>query len=78
MPRCRMNTGIAMTTRTRKLTGTVLILLSIVAWSILASWIYMSLLVEAPWWLTIGFFALAGTSWFVPAAVIIRWMVKPD
>lgn len=67
-----------MTTRTRKLAGTVLILLSIVAWSIVASAIYMSLLGSAPWWLTIAFFAIAGTSWFVPAAIIIRWMVKPD
>ncbi|MBK8083064.1 MAG: DUF2842 domain-containing protein [Devosia sp.] len=67
-----------MTQSTRKLTGTVLILLSIVVWSIGASWIYMSFLGAAAWWLLIGFFAVAGISWFVPAAAIIRWMALPD
>ena len=63
---------------TRKLIGTVLVLGSIVVWSVAAMWIYMSFLGAAAWWLLIGFFAVAGMSWFMPASWIIRWMAKPD
>lgn len=70
--------GTAMTQSTRKLLGTVLILLSLVVWSVLGMWIYMSFLGAAAWWLLIGFFALMGMSWFYPATWIIRWMAKPD
>ena len=62
----------------RKLLGTVLILLSLVVWSVLGMWIYMSFLGAAAWWLLIGFFAAVGMGWFYPATWIIRWMVKPD
>lgn len=71
-------TGKAMTQSTRKLLGTVLILLSLVVWSVLGMWVYMSFLGAAAWWLLIGFFALMGMSWFYPATWIIRWMAKPD
>jgi hypothetical protein len=71
-------TGKAMTQSTRKLLGTVLILVSLVVWSVLGMWIYMSFLGAAAWWLLIGFFALMGMSWFYPATWIIRWMAKPD
>lgn len=70
--------GTAMTQSTRKLLGTVLILLSLVVWSVLGMWIYMSFLGAAVWWLLIGFFAVMGMSWFYPATRIIRWMAKPD
>ncbi|MBL8591962.1 MAG: DUF2842 domain-containing protein [Devosia sp.] len=71
-------TGKAMTQSTRKLLGTVLILASLVIWSVLGMWIYMSFLGAAAWWLLIGFFAVMGMSWFYPATWIIRWMAKPD
>jgi len=68
----------AMSQSTRKLLGTVLILISLVVWSALGMWIYMSFLGAAAWWLLIGCFAVMGTSWFYPATWIIRWMAKPD
>ena len=68
----------AMTQSTRKLLGTVLILLSLVVWSALGMWIYMSFLGAAAWWLLIGAFAVMGMGWFFPATWIIRWMSKPD
>ncbi|RYE49677.1 MAG: DUF2842 domain-containing protein [Hyphomicrobiales bacterium] len=71
-------TSKAMTQSTRKLLGTVLILASLVIWSVLGMWIYMSFLGAAVWWLLIGFFAVMGMSWFYPATWIIRWMAKPD
>ena len=67
-----------MTQSTRKLLGTVLILLSLIVWSVLGMWIYMSFLGAAAWWLLIGFFAVMGMGWFFPATWIIRWMAKPD
>lgn len=70
--------GKAMTQSTRKLLGTVLILLSLVVWSVLGTWIYMSFLSAAAWWLLIGLFAVMGMGWFFPAALIIRWMARPD
>lgn len=67
-----------MTQSTRKLIGTILTLVSIVVWCILVGAIYANWLSEAPWWALIGFFAVAGSLWFFPAAWIIRWMAKPD
>lgn len=67
-----------MTQRTRKLIGTILTLVSIVVWCILGGAIYANWLGAAPWWALILFFAVAGASWFFPAAWIIRWMAKPD
>ncbi|WP_055048694.1 DUF2842 domain-containing protein [Devosia sp. A16] len=67
-----------MSQSTRKLIGTVLILLSLVVWSTMGMWIYMSFLGATAWWLLIGFFAVMGMSWFYPATWIIRWMAKPD
>ena len=64
--------GTAMTQSNRKLLGTVLILLVLVAWSVLGMWIYMSFLGAAAWWLLIGFFAVMGVGWFFSAAWIIR------
>jgi RsiW-degrading membrane proteinase PrsW (M82 family) len=67
-----------MTQSTRKLIGTILTLLLIVAYCIVAGAIYANFLGAAPWWVLLVFFAVAGTTWFFPATWIIRWMAKPD
>ena len=67
-----------MSQSTRKLIGTLAVLGSIIAWSIVITAIYLAMLPNADWWVLIIFFAIAGTSWFFPAAWIIRWMSKPD
>lgn len=67
-----------MTQSTRKLLGTILVLLSIVAVCILGGAIYANFLGTAPWWLLIVFFAIAGMAWIFPAMWIIRWMARPD
>lgn len=63
---------------TRKLVGTVLVLVSIVVYSIVAGAIYANFLAGAPWWALIVFFAVAGALWFFPATWIVRWMSRPD
>lgn len=67
-----------MNQRTRKLVGTLLTLLLIIAYSIGVGAIYASFLGGAPWWVLILYFAVAGLLWFFPAASIIRWMARPD
>ena len=66
-----------MSQSTRKLLGTLAVLGSIILWSIAATAIYVTALPNAEWWVLIVFFAIAGTSWFFPAAWIIRWMSRP-
>jgi hypothetical protein len=67
-----------MTQRMRKLAGTILLLLSIVLYSIGAMAIYAVFLDGAVWWVLILYFAIAGGLWFFPASWIIRWMARPD
>ena len=67
-----------MTQSTRKLVGTVLILLSIVIYAWLATAIYAAYLTGAPNWVLLIYFAVAGLLWVLPAMFIIRWMAKPD
>lgn len=67
-----------MTQRNRKLAGIFLILAVLVAWSALAVAIYDGLLVGQPQLVLLAYFVVAGLGWGVPAAIILRWMSKPD
>lgn len=67
-----------MNVRTRKLIGTIGLLVLLIAYTIGAGAIYASLLGGQPWWVLILYFAAAGLLWFFPASWMIRWMVKPD
>ena len=67
-----------MTQRNRKLVGILLMLASIVAVLSIGTAIYVTLLTCQPPLLLIGFFAVTGLAWIVPAMAIIRWMSRPD
>jgi len=67
-----------MTQRNRKLVGILLMLASIVAVLGIGTAIYVTLLTGQPPLLLIGFFAVTGLAWIVPAMAIIRWMSRPD
>lgn len=67
-----------MNQRTRKLIGAFLLVGSIVAWSIIATMIYLMFPEGLPGLVLIGFFIVAGMGWMLPAMAIIRWMAKPD
>lgn len=67
-----------MNQRTRKLWGTVGILLSLVVYPLAAMELYVSTLMGLPWWASIPVFAVLGALWFFPASWIVRWMSKPD
>jgi hypothetical protein len=67
-----------MTQRNRKLTGILLILLSMVVWAAAATSIYLAFPPELPPWLLMPYFIVAGMGWLLPAMWIIRWMARPD
>ncbi len=67
-----------MTIRTRKLLGTVALLLLAVVWSLMGMAV-----AQMPWladsgWLQAIFYVVAGMGWVLPAMPIVSWMQRPD
>jgi hypothetical protein len=67
-----------MTMRTRKLVGTVLLLLLVVVYSFLAMLVAIVLQVGSSKLVEVIYYVVAGLLWVVPAALLIRWMQRPD
>jgi Protein of unknown function (DUF2842) len=67
-----------MRARTRKLIGTVVLLVFIMlyAWAVIV--IGAGRITLAPHWAQFAYFLVAGLAWTVPAALLIRWMQRPD
>lgn len=65
-----------MTPRTRKLAGTVLLLLFVAIYSLLAMAAAIVLQVQASKALELAYYAVAGLAWVIPAGIIIKWMQK--
>ena len=68
----------AMTIRTRKLIGTIALLLLVVVWSLMGMTV-----AQTPWLANSGllqaiFYVVAGIGWVLPAMPIISWMARPD
>jgi hypothetical protein len=68
-----------MSMRTRKLVGAILLMVFLVAYAFMTVFVAVVLqvrdvsgLVEAL------FYAVAGLAWVIPAALLIRWMERPD
>lgn len=64
--------------RQRKLLGTVVLLLLVIVWSLLAM-----ALAQAPWIaasrvVQFVYYVVAGFGWVVPAMPLISWMARPD
>ena len=64
--------------RTRKLLGTVALLLLAAIWSLMAM-----TLAQTPWLAKSGvlqaiFYVVAGMGWVLPAMPIVSWMSRPD
>ena len=67
-----------MTIRTRKLIGTIALLLLVVVWSLMGMTV-----AQTPWLANSGllqaiFYVVAGIGWVLPAMPIISWMARPD
>ena len=68
----------AMKIRTRKLLGTVALLLLVVVWSLMGMTV-----AQTPWLANSGlfqaiFYVVAGIGWVLPAMPIVSWMSRPD
>jgi len=64
--------------RTRKLIGTIVLLLFVAVYAILVMALGSSRLVDMNGFVTLLFYAGAGLLWVPPAAIIIRWMQRPE
>jgi hypothetical protein len=67
-----------MPARTRKLLGTMLLLLFIALYAWAAAAIGAGRIALAPAWAQFAYFLAAGLAWVVPAGLLIRWMQRPD
>jgi len=64
--------------RTRKLIGTVALLVLASAWALLAMALAQSVLTDINGFVAAIFYVVAGLGWVLPAMPLIRWMVRPD
>jgi len=67
-----------MSIRTRKLIGTVALLLLVAAWSLLTMALAQSVLTDINGWVAAIFYVVAGLGWVLPAMPIVSWMAKPE
>lgn len=61
----------------RSFVGTILIILIVSIYSLLATTIATATLATAPWWAHLLYFLLTGLLWVVPAMLVIKWMAGP-
>ncbi len=67
-----------MTIRTRKLIGTIALLVFIAVYAFLAMMVAVVLQVSGSKVVELLFYVVGGLAWVVPAAWLVRWMQKPD
>ena len=62
----------------RKLTGTVVLIILVVVYALVATAIAAARLADAPAWQHLMYFLVTGLLWVLPAMAVISWMLKPD
>ncbi|MCF1466931.1 DUF2842 domain-containing protein [Agrobacterium vitis] len=66
-----------MPVRLRKFIGTILIVVLVMLYAVLATTIATLTLAQSPWWVHLTYFLLSGLVWILPAMAIIKWMAGP-
>ena len=66
-----------MPVRLKKLIGTVLLVVLVIVYALLATAFATARLGESSWVVHLAYFFFTGLLWILPAMVIIKWMVKP-
>ncbi|PYE35731.1 uncharacterized protein DUF2842 [Rhizobium sp. PP-F2F-G38] len=66
-----------MPVRLRKLIGTILIIVLVISYALIATTFAELLLGASPWWVHLLYFFFTGLLWVLPAMLIIKWMEKP-
>ena len=64
--------------RSRKLFGTIVLLLFVAVYATIAAIIGSGRIAHAPQWVQFAFFLTTGLAWVIPAGLLIRWMQRPD
>lgn len=64
--------------RTRKLVGTIVLLVFLSVYALVAMLVAVVLQVNASKLAEVAYYAVAGMAWAIPAAFVIRWMGRPD
>jgi hypothetical protein len=67
-----------MSIRTRKLIGTVALLVLVSVWALLAMALAQSVLTDINGFVAAIFYLVAGLGWVLPAMPLVSWMAKPD
>ena len=67
-----------MSIRTRKLIGTVALLLLVTVWGLFAMALARSVLTDINGFVAAIYYVVAGLGWVLPAMPLISWMAKPD
>ena len=65
-----------MPVRIKKLIGTVLLVILVAAYALLATLYAVAQLAESGPLVHLGYFLLSGLLWILPAMWLIRWMVR--
>ena len=68
----------AMRMRTRKLLGTIALLVFVIVYSLAAMIVAIALQVNASKAAEVAYYVIAGLIWVIPAGAIIWWMQRPD
>jgi hypothetical protein len=63
-----------MSTRMRKLVGTILLLALVAVYVLVAIVVAGAVLPEANKVVELAFYAIAGLAWVLPAGLLVRWM----
>jgi hypothetical protein len=64
--------------RTRKLIGTIALLVLVVVWALLAMGFAQMLALSRNRLIEIAYYIVAGLGWALPAMPLISWMSRPD
>lgn len=67
-----------MNTRARKLIGTIVLVVFLTIYSVIAGAIGSGRISEANGFIQFIYYLVAGLLWVAPAALLIRWMSRPD
>lgn len=66
-----------MSTRLRKLIGTVALLVLVCVWALVAMALAQSALTNINGWVATIYYVVAGLGWVLPAMPLISWMARP-
>lgn len=67
-----------MTIRTRKLIGTVGLLVLVSIWGLVTMALAQSVLTDINGFVAAIFYVVAGLGWVLPAMPLVSWMSRPD